>query len=114
MWGYRSKPYGTTLTGKRGISERWGHHVVEKLIFVTGHIVSQAMIRHDSSLRKGRERRHAMIKSVSAQKPYPPAARSVTTRRNYSKGADLLFMEKAIYDWTKKEGGYLNISGDMS
>ena len=69
---------------------------------------AQAVIHHDSSLRKGRERRHVMITSVSAQKPDPPAERSITTHRNYSKGADLLLIEKAIYDWTKKEGGYLN------
>ena len=66
---------------------------------------THVVIRHDSSLRKGIERRHAMITSVSAQKPDPPAARIVTTHRNYSKGADLLLMEKAISDWTKKEGG---------
>ena len=64
--------------------------------------ISQAVIRHDSSLSKGRERRHVIITSVSAQKPYPHAARSVTTRRNYSKGADLLLPEKAISDWTNK------------
>ena len=69
---------------------------------------AQSVIRHDSSLSKGRERRHAVIMSVSAYKPDPSAARSVTNRRNYSKGADLLLMEKAISDWTKKEGGYLN------
>ena len=63
---------------------------------------AQTVLRHDSSLRKGRERRHVMITSVSRQKPNPPAARSVTPRRNYSKGADLLLMEKAISDWNKK------------
>ena len=46
--------------------------------------------------------------SVSAQKPDPLATKSVTTNRKYSKGADLLLMEKAISDWTKKEGEYLN------
>ena len=63
---------------------------------------AQALIRHDSSLRKGRERIHVMITSVSTQKPDPPATRSVTTHRNYSKGVDLLLMEKEISDWTKK------------
>ena len=48
---------------------------------------SQAVICRDSSLRKGGERRHVMITSVSAQKPDPPASRSVTTRRNYSKNS---------------------------
>ena len=65
---------------------------------------AQAVIRHDSSRRKGIERRHVMITSVSTKKPDPPAA---SIRRNYSKGADLLLMEKAVSDWTKKEGGYL-------